>query len=85
MLFRITIKKVIGFESESPSTKELRKKFELFFQGVVSFPIYVPGTKFYQSMQVFANARIPGLLADKKIIITLLYIVFRTFFQFLRK
>ena len=81
MLFRITIKKVIGFESESPSTKELRKKFELFFQGVVS-PIYVPGTKFYQSMQVFANARIPGLLADKKIIITLLYIVFRTFFNF---
>ncbi|PUZ68962.1 hypothetical protein GQ55_2G070600 [Panicum hallii var. hallii] len=51
MLFRIAIKKVIGFESDSPSTKELRKKFELFFQGVVSFPIYVPGTKFYQSMQ----------------------------------
>ncbi|RLM85399.1 hypothetical protein C2845_PM04G05950 [Panicum miliaceum] len=51
MLFRITIKKVIGFESDSPSTKELRKKFELFFQGAVSFPIYVPGIKFYQSMQ----------------------------------
>ncbi|KAG2632498.1 hypothetical protein PVAP13_2NG110700 [Panicum virgatum] len=62
MLFRITIKKVIGIESESPSTKELRKKFELFFQGLLSFPIYIPGTKFYQSMQ--ARKYVQKLMKD---------------------
>ena len=56
MLFDITVKKIIGFEPDSPMTKELRKNYELFFKGLISFPLCVPGTKFYQSIQVGAYA-----------------------------
>ncbi|WVZ62585.1 hypothetical protein U9M48_012320, partial [Paspalum notatum var. saurae] len=51
ILFSITVKKVLGFEPESARSKELRKNFDLFLQGLISFPIYVPGTKFYRSIQ----------------------------------
>ncbi|CAD6220463.1 unnamed protein product [Miscanthus lutarioriparius] len=51
VLFDITVKKIIGFEPDSPMTKELRKNYDLFFKGLISFPLCVPGTKFYQSIQ----------------------------------
>ncbi|OEL33837.1 Cytochrome P450 87A3 [Dichanthelium oligosanthes] len=67
MIFGITVNMVIGFESNSLRVKELRKNFELFFQGLLSFPMYVPGTKFYQSMQgrKYVQKVLKGLLKER--------------------
>ncbi|XP_072146404.1 cytochrome P450 87A3-like [Setaria viridis] len=51
MMFDLIIKKLVGFEPNSTGSKELRKNIELFFKGVISFPLLVPGTNFYQAMQ----------------------------------
>ncbi|CAN6360673.1 unnamed protein product [Urochloa humidicola] len=51
MMFDLVAKKLIGFEPKSEQTKELRKQFDVFFKGLMSFPLYVPGTRYYRSMQ----------------------------------
>ncbi|KAL6843456.1 hypothetical protein ACP4OV_026778 [Aristida adscensionis] len=51
MMFDLIAKNLIGFEPASQRTKELRENFAKFFQGLISFPLYLPGTKFYGSMQ----------------------------------
>ncbi|KAL6897297.1 hypothetical protein ACP4OV_006993 [Aristida adscensionis] len=51
MMFDLMIKKLIGFEPGNPKTMELRKNIIMFFKGLISFPLYFPGTKFYQSMK----------------------------------
>lgn len=54
MMFGLIVKKLVGLEPESPRSMELRKNIELFFKGAISLPIFVPGTNFYQGMQVCA-------------------------------
>ncbi|XP_066353943.1 cytochrome P450 87A3-like [Miscanthus floridulus] len=49
MIFDMTAKKLIGFDVAR--ARELRKNYESFFQGLIAFPLYVPGTTFYQCMQ----------------------------------
>ncbi|KAF2910392.1 cytochrome P450 87A3-like isoform X1 [Oryza sativa Japonica Group] len=49
MIFDLVAKKLIGFNPTK--SRELRKNFQEFFQGMVSFPIYFPGTSFYRCMQ----------------------------------
>jgi hypothetical protein len=53
MIFDMTAKKLIGFDVAR--ARELRKNYESFFQGLIAFPLYVPGTTFYQCMQVYVN------------------------------
>ncbi|KAL6639633.1 hypothetical protein ACP70R_023363 [Stipagrostis hirtigluma subsp. patula] len=57
MMFDMIIKKLIGFEPTNRRTMELRKNIMLFFKGLISFPLYVPGTKFYQSMKARKNVQ----------------------------
>lgn len=54
MIFDLVAKKLIGLDVTN--SRELRKNFQDFFQGMVSFPIYFPGTSFYRSMQVFVSS-----------------------------
>ncbi|CAD6210495.1 unnamed protein product [Miscanthus lutarioriparius] len=49
MIFDMTAKKLIGFDVAR--ARELWKNYESFFQGLIAFPLYVPGTTFYQCMQ----------------------------------
>uniref|UniRef100_A0A0D3FZ41 Cytochrome P450 n=2 Tax=Oryza TaxID=4527 RepID=A0A0D3FZ41_9ORYZ len=55
MIFDLVAKKLIGLDVTN--SRELRKNFQDFFQGMVSFPIYFPGTSFYRSMQGRRNVR----------------------------
>jgi hypothetical protein len=49
-MFDLVAKKLIGLDTTK--SRELRKNYSAFLQGLVSFPIYFPGTTFYRCMQV---------------------------------
>ncbi|VAH35056.1 unnamed protein product [Triticum turgidum subsp. durum] len=55
MIFDLTAKKLIGFGPEK--SRKLRKNFDAFFQGLVSFPLYFPGTTFYACIQGRKNVQ----------------------------
>ncbi|OEL15901.1 Cytochrome P450 87A3 [Dichanthelium oligosanthes] len=42
--------------------RELRKNFDTFFQGLIAFPLYLPGTTFYRCMQ--GRKKVQNLLTD---------------------
>ncbi|KAL6608068.1 hypothetical protein ACP70R_041131 [Stipagrostis hirtigluma subsp. patula] len=60
MIFDLTARKLIGFDVVS--ARELRKNFDTFFQGLIAFPVYVPGTTFYQCMQ--GRKKVQNVLKD---------------------
>ncbi|KXG28806.1 hypothetical protein SORBI_3005G169100 [Sorghum bicolor] len=41
----------IDVPDSTPDSRELRKNYSSFLEGLISFPIYFPGTTFYQCMQ----------------------------------
>ncbi|CAL5034930.1 unnamed protein product [Urochloa decumbens] len=49
MIFDMTARKLIGVDVKC--ARELRRNFESFFKGMIAFPLYFPGTTFYQCMQ----------------------------------
>nr|CAB3504865.1 unnamed protein product [Digitaria exilis] len=65
MVFDLVAKKLISIEPIE--SRELRKNFEEFFQGMLCFPIYFPGTSFYKCMQGRRNVhkRLAGLLQER--------------------
>uniref|UniRef100_M1A531 Cytochrome P450 n=1 Tax=Solanum tuberosum TaxID=4113 RepID=M1A531_SOLTU len=50
MIFDITGKKLISYDSEN-STENMCENFVAFIKGLVSFPIYFPGTAYYKCLQ----------------------------------
>jgi len=49
----LVAKKMLGLQPSK--SRELRKNYSSFLEGLISFPIYFPGTTFYQCMQVCNN------------------------------
>ncbi|XP_006653690.1 cytochrome P450 87A3-like [Oryza brachyantha] len=49
MVFDLLSKKLISLDTTN--SRELRNNFQEFFMGMVSFPIYFPGTLFYRCMK----------------------------------
>lgn len=49
ILFDLVCNKCFGFNSTK--SRQLRKSFDTLFNGLLSFPTYLPGTAFYRSMQ----------------------------------
>lgn len=52
MIFGIAAKWMIGYEA-SVLSGDLWKNFDAFNQGLLSFPLNIPGTAFYKCMQVY--------------------------------
>uniref|UniRef100_A0A3Q7HKZ1 Cytochrome P450 n=1 Tax=Solanum lycopersicum TaxID=4081 RepID=A0A3Q7HKZ1_SOLLC len=50
MIFDITGKKLISYDSEN-STENVCENFVAFVKGLISFPIYFPGTAYYKCLQ----------------------------------
>ncbi|KAI3913848.1 hypothetical protein MKW92_051633 [Papaver armeniacum] len=50
MVFELTSMELYGYDS-SKSSKFLSKMFADFFSGLMTFPLYVPGTAFYRCMK----------------------------------
>lgn len=58
MIFHLTAKKLISYDSEK-SSDNLRESFVAFIQGLISFPLDIPGTAYHQCMQVSHNLSLP--------------------------
>ncbi|KAL6643712.1 hypothetical protein ACP70R_018478 [Stipagrostis hirtigluma subsp. patula] len=65
MIFDMVAKKMIGMDPAE--SRELKKNFDKFGQGLFSFPIYFPGTTFYDCMMARRNLRkkLTELLKDR--------------------
>jgi len=64
MIFGIAAKWMIGYVA-SVLSGDLWKNFDAFNQGLLSFPLYIPGTAFYRCMQVSTDLLCAdGLLID---------------------
>ncbi|CAL0314503.1 unnamed protein product [Lupinus luteus] len=50
MIFDLTAKKLISYDSNKPS-ENLRENFVAFIQGLISFPLDVPGTAYHKCLQ----------------------------------
>ncbi|KAL0393490.1 UNVERIFIED_CONTAM: cytochrome [Sesamum latifolium] len=50
MIFDLTAKKLISYDSEK-STENLRENFVAFIQGLISFPVDIPGTAYHKCLQ----------------------------------
>ncbi|GAA0170488.1 oxygenase [Lithospermum erythrorhizon] len=50
MIFDLTAKKLISYDSEK-SPENLRENFVAFIQGLISFPLDVPGTAYHKCLQ----------------------------------
>ncbi|KAI5328834.1 hypothetical protein L3X38_028231 [Prunus dulcis] len=61
MIFDLTAKKLISYDS-SKSSENLRDNFVAFIQGLISFPLDIPGTAYHKCLQV--NERAIGMLKD---------------------
>ncbi|KAL6658230.1 hypothetical protein ACP70R_003816 [Stipagrostis hirtigluma subsp. patula] len=65
MIFDLVAKKIISLDSTE--SRELRRNFEKFAQGILCLPIYFPGTLFYKCMKAAGNVRrtLTELLKDR--------------------
>ncbi|XP_059661721.1 cytochrome P450 87A3 [Cornus florida] len=50
MIFDLTAKKLISYDSEK-SSENLRKNFVAFIQGLISFPLNIPGTAYHKCLK----------------------------------
>ncbi|PRQ16275.1 putative cholesterol monooxygenase (side-chain-cleaving) [Rosa chinensis] len=56
LIFDLTAKKLISYDSEKCSEKNLRKNFVAFIQGLISFLVDIPGTAYHKCLQGRKNA-----------------------------
>ncbi|KAI9174330.1 hypothetical protein LWI28_015744 [Acer negundo] len=50
MIFDLTAKKLISYDQEN-SSENLRESFSAFIQGLISFPLNLPGTAYHKCLQ----------------------------------
>ncbi|WCJ26180.1 Cytochrome P450 87A3 [Euphorbia peplus] len=50
MIFDLTAKKLISYD-QTNSTENLRENFSAFIQGLISFPLNLPGTSYHKCLQ----------------------------------
>lgn len=51
--FNVIVKQVLGLTAEEPRTREILQDFLAFMRGLISFPLYIPGTPYAKAVQVF--------------------------------
>uniref|UniRef100_A0ACD5ZFQ6 Uncharacterized protein n=1 Tax=Avena sativa TaxID=4498 RepID=A0ACD5ZFQ6_AVESA len=51
MIFSVTAKRLINYDESSSPEGKLWMQFDAFLQGLLAFPLYIPGSAFYKCMQ----------------------------------
>ncbi|WOL19440.1 hypothetical protein Cni_G28238 [Canna indica] len=54
--FSVIVKQVLGLSQDEPETAEILEDFLTFMKGLISFPLYIPGTSYAKAVK--ARARI---------------------------
>lgn len=50
--FNVIVKQVLGLRADEPQTKEILQDFLTFMRGLISLPIYIPGTPYARAVKV---------------------------------
>lgn len=53
MIFDLTANKLVSYDPDG-DMKDLRQNFDVFIEGLISFPINIPGTSYNRCMQVIS-------------------------------
>lgn len=51
MIYNFSVKKLFSF-GESESSKKLKQSYVAFLDGLISFPLNIPGTAYWKCLQV---------------------------------
>ncbi|XP_077237513.1 cytochrome P450 724B1-like [Tasmannia lanceolata] len=54
--FNVIVKQVLGLDPDEPQTAKILEDFLTFMKGLISFPVYIPGTPYARAVQ--ARSRI---------------------------
>lgn len=67
MIFNLTAKKLISYDAEN-SSENLRENFDAFIEGLISFPLNIPGTAYHKCLQGRKKAMkmLKNLLQERK-------------------
>lgn len=50
--FSVIVKQVLGLSQDEPQTAKILEDFLTFMKGLISFPLYIPGTSYAKAVQV---------------------------------
>ena len=50
--FNVIVKQVLGLAAEDPQTRKILEDFLTFMRGLISLPLYIPGTPYAKAVQV---------------------------------
>lgn len=50
--FNVIVKQVLGLTPEQPETTKILRDFLTFMRGLVSLPLYIPGTPYARAVKV---------------------------------
>lgn len=54
--FSVIVKQVLGLSPEEPVTARILEDFLAFMKGLISFPLYIPGTPYAKAVRVIIHA-----------------------------
>ena len=50
--FNVIVKQVLGLTPDEPQTTRILEDFLTFMRGLISLPLYIPGTPYARAVQV---------------------------------
>lgn len=50
--FNVIVKQVLGLTPDEPQTGRILQDFLTFMRGLISLPLYIPGTPYARAVQV---------------------------------
>ncbi|KAL8506252.1 hypothetical protein ACS0TY_017209 [Phlomoides rotata] len=66
--FNVIVKQVLGLAPEEQQTKEILKDFLTFMRGLISLPIYIPGTPYARAVQarIRISATVKAIIEERR-------------------
>ncbi|KAJ6674518.1 CYTOCHROME P450 724B1 [Salix viminalis] len=66
--FNVILKQVLGLTSEEPETGKILEDFLAFMRGLVSIPLYIPGTPYARAVQARSriSSRVKAIIEERR-------------------
>ncbi|KAG9446460.1 hypothetical protein H6P81_012588 [Aristolochia fimbriata] len=66
--FNVIVKQILSLKPEEPQTAEILQDFLTFMKGLVSFPMYIPGTPYAKAVKARAriSSTVEGIVQERR-------------------
>ncbi|KAL5981345.1 hypothetical protein ACLOJK_015400 [Asimina triloba] len=66
--FNVIVKQVLGLTPEEPQTSMILEDFLTFMKGLISFPLYIPGSSYARAVQARAriSSTVKGVIEERR-------------------